>query len=169
MAYVDFLTTVHTATKRNYIERVTAHDKADCAEIACRFDQDYWDGARHVGYGGYRYDGRWRKVAQAMCDHYGLKPGDRILDVGVGKGFLLYEFTQVLPGCEVVGIDISEYGIANAKEEVRPFLHLGNARDLSAFADQSFDFVYSINTLHNLYLQDLFPALREIQRVGKEK
>lgn len=167
MAYVDFLTTVHTSTKRNYIQRVVEHDKAHCAEIACRFDRDYWDGERHLGYGGYRYDGRWRKVAQAMVDHYGLKPGARILDVGVGKGFLLYEFTQVLPGCEVVGIDISEYAVANAKEEVRPFLEVGNVRDLSRYADHSFDFVYSINTLHNLYLQDLWPALQEFERVGK--
>jgi ubiquinone/menaquinone biosynthesis C-methylase UbiE len=169
MAYVDFLTTVHTATKRNYVERVTAYDKAECAEIACRFDRDYWDGERHLGYGGYRYDGRWRRVAQAMVDHYGLKPGDRILDVGVGKGFLLYEFTQVLPGCVVTGIDISEYALANAKEEVRPFLAPGNARDLSRFPDASFDFVYSINTLHNLPLQDLWPALEEFQRVGKDR
>lgn len=167
MAYVDFLTPVHTATRRNYLERVTAHDKAACAEIACRFDRDYWDGDRHVGFGGYRYDGRWRPVAEAMVRHYGLKPGDRILDVGVGKGFLLYEFTQLLPGCAVAGIDISDYAIANAKEEVRPFLQVGHARDLSRYPDRSFDFVYSINTLHNLYLQDLFPALAEIQRVGR--
>lgn len=169
MSYVDFLTTIHTSTKRNYLQRVVDHDKAVCAEIACAFGKDYWDGDRHVGYGGYRYDGRWRRVAEAMVAHYGLKPGDRILDVGVGKGFLLHEFTQVLPGCEVAGIDISEYAIENAKEEVRPFLSVGNAKDLSRYADSSFDFVYSINTLHNLYLQDLFPALEEIERVGKSK
>jgi protein-L-isoaspartate(D-aspartate) O-methyltransferase len=35
------------------------------------------------------------------------------------------------------------------------------------FADQSFDLVISINTLHNLYCYDLDKALREIQRVGR--
>jgi protein-L-isoaspartate(D-aspartate) O-methyltransferase len=166
MAYVDFLTSVHTATKRNYIQRVVEHDKARCAEIACKFGRDYWDGERHVGYGGYRYDGRWRKVAEAMVAHYGLKPGARILDVGCGKAFLLYDFTQVLPGCEVAGIDISEYGIANAKEEVRPYLRVGNVRELP-YETGSFDFVYSINTLHNLYNYDLWSALSEIERVGR--
>src|SRR5207253_7484371 len=90
MAYVDFVNKVHRSTKRDYLKRVTEHDKAVCAELACKFDKDYWDGDRHTGYGGYRYDGRWRSVAEDMARHYGLKPGMRVLDVGCGKGFLLY-------------------------------------------------------------------------------
>ncbi|MFN8535717.1 MAG: class I SAM-dependent methyltransferase [Dehalococcoidia bacterium] len=166
MAYIDFITTVHTSTKRDYLGRVNAHDKADCAEVAIQFGADYWDGERQYGYGGYRYDGRWRAVAEAMVNHYGLQPGQRVLDVGVGKGFLLYEFTQVVPGIEVAGIDISEYAIANSKEEVRPFLRSGDAASLP-YPDKSFDFVYSINTLHNLRNFDLYAALQEIERVGK--
>ena len=167
MAYVDFVTRLHTASKRNYVERVTSHDKAHCAEIARQWGRDYWDGERQYGYGGYRYDGRWRAVAEDMARHYGLKSGDRILDVGCGKAFLLYEFTQVVPGIVVVGIDISAYGIEHAKEEVRPFLKVAGA-DALPFADASFDFVYSINTLHNLQNFELFAALREIERVGKD-
>lgn len=165
MAQVDFITKVHTSTKRDYVARVVEYDKAECAEVASRFDRDYWDGDRRYGYGGYRYDGRWRVVAEDMVRHYGLKPGDRILDVGCGKGFLLHEFKQILPDCEVVGIDISQYAIENAKEEVRPFLRQANARELP-FSDKSFDFVVSITTLHNLLLPDLFSALQEIERVG---
>lgn len=166
MAYVDFISKIHKSTNRDYVQRVVEHDKAACAEIACRFDKDYWDGERHVGYGGYNYDGRWRVVADDMARHYGLKAGDRILDVGCGKGFLLYEFTQAVPGCEVAGIDISPYAIENAKEEIRPFLQQGSAAKLP-YADDEFDFVFSINTLHNLYNYDLFSAIREIERVGK--
>ncbi|MDE3154739.1 MAG: class I SAM-dependent methyltransferase [Acidobacteriota bacterium] len=165
MAHVDFITSVHTSTTRDYVGRVTSHDKAECAEIACRFGQEYWDGDRHLGYGGYRYDGRWRKVAEAMVRHYGLKPGARILDVGCGKGFLLYEFTQVLPGAQVAGIDISAYAIEHAKPEIQPFLQVGTAASLP-YPDKAFDFVVSLNTLHNLYINDLFSALREIERVG---
>src|SRR5687768_17556520 len=97
MAYVDFIQALHTSTKRDYVGRVTEHDKAQCAELALKWDKEYWDGERHTGYGGCRYDGRWRVVAEAMAKHYGLKPGAKILDVGCGKGFLLYEFTQVIP------------------------------------------------------------------------
>ncbi len=140
--------------------------KAEVAKIAKQFGKDYWDGDRSTGYGGYRYDGRWRKVAQEMCDHYKIKPGDRILDVGCGKGFLLHDFTQVVPGVEVVGIDISDYAIANAKEEVKDCVRVGNANKLD-FPDKSFDLVISLNTIHNLYCFDCFEALKEIERVGR--
>lgn len=167
MADVEFVTPLHTATKRDYIGRVTEHDKAECADIAKQWGEEYWDGPRHLGYGGYSYDGRWMKVAKPMVEHYGLKPGDKILDVGCGKAFLLYEFTQAMPGVEVAGLDISEYGLAHAKEEVRPFLQHGHARELP-FEDNSFDLVISLTTLHNLRLPDLVPAVREIERVGRK-
>ncbi|MCX5662605.1 MAG: class I SAM-dependent methyltransferase [Planctomycetota bacterium] len=168
MAYVDFIAPIHKATQRDYLARVNAFPKAEAAAIAKKFGQEYWDGERHLGYGGYKYDGRWRKVADAMRDHYGLKAGDRVLDVGCGKGFLLYDLTQSVPGIQVTGIDISGYGIEHAKEEVRPFLKVANANALP-FADKSFDFVYSITTLHNLKCFDLDKALREMERVGKRK
>lgn len=168
MAYVDFLSVIHKATKRDYLQRINDPEfpKAKAAGLAKQWAFDYWDGDRRINYGGYRYDGRWAKVARAMADHYGLKAGDRILDVGCGKGFLLYDFTQVVPGIEVTGIDISAYAIDDGKAEVRDRLQLGTAASLP-FADGAFDLVYSINTLHNLHCYDLDKALREMQRVGR--
>jgi protein-L-isoaspartate(D-aspartate) O-methyltransferase len=168
MAYIDFIGKLHTSTKRNYVQRVVDHDKAECAEVAIQYGKEYWDGDRRYGYGGMRYDGRWRPVAEEIAKHYGLKAGDRILDVGCGKGYLLYEFTQAVPGVTVAGLDISAYGIEDAKDEVRPFLRVGNAVELP-WPDETFDFVISITTLHNLYNYDLRRALKEIQRVGKDK
>ncbi len=168
MAYVDFVMKLHKSTKRDYLERVVKYDKAACAEVATQFGQDYWDGDRKYGYGGYTYDGRWRPIAADMTRHYGLKPGDKILDVGCGKGFLLYEFTQVVPGVNVAGIDLSRHAIDQAKEEVKPFLKVGNAVSLP-WPDRTFDFVVSVTTLHNLYNYELRQALQEIQRVGKDK
>ncbi len=166
MAYVDFIQKIHKSTKRDYVGRVNEADKAECAEVALRWDKDYWDGDRLYGYGGYRYDGRWRPVAEDMAKHYGLKPGATILDVGCGKAFLLYEFTQVVPGSRVAGIDISRYGIEHAKEEVRPFLTVGTAAKLP-YPDKSFDFVFSVNALHNLYNYELWEAVKEIERVSR--
>ncbi len=166
MGLVEFVTPLHTRTKRDYLARVTEHDKAESATVARQWGAEYWDGDRRYGYGGYRYDGRWLPVAEAMVARYGIKPGDRILDVGCGKGFLLYEFTRAVPGVEVVGLDISSYAIANAKEELRPFLHEGHARALP-FETDSFDLVITLTTLHNLRLPDLVAAVSEIQRVGR--
>ena len=166
MAEIDFLSPLHRATARDYVGRVTEADKAECAEVALKWGRDYWDGERRFGYGGYRYDGRWRPVAEKMAAHYGLRAGQRILDIGCGKGFLLFELTQAVPGLAVAGIDLSGYAVANAKEEVKPFLRLANCIDLP-FADGEFDFVYSLNVFHNLYNYDLDKALREMIRVGK--
>jgi protein-L-isoaspartate(D-aspartate) O-methyltransferase len=166
MAYIDFISPLHKRTSRDYLARVNEFPKAEAAKLARQFGRDYWDGDRKVGYGGMRYDGRWRVVAENMVKHYGLKPGDRVLDVGCGKGFLLYEFTQACPGIEVAGLDISEYAIQNAKEEVRPFLRVGHANHLP-WPAQAFDLVISITTLHNLQCFDLDQSLREIQRVSR--
>ena len=149
MAYVDFIQKLHVSTSRDYVQRVVEYDKAECAEIAIQYGKDYWDGDRRYGFGGYHYDGRWRSVAADLVKHYGIKPGDKILDVGCGKGFLLYEFTQEVPGVEVTGIDISEYAIENSKKEIRGNLQTGNAISLP-FPDDTFDFIISITTLHNL-------------------
>ena len=166
MAEVDFITQVHQSTKRDYLKRVTEHDKATCAEAALRWDVEYWDGDRGTGYGGYRYDGRWRPIAEKIAAHYQLPADARILDVGCGKAFLLYEFTRVLPRASVRGLDVSHYAIAHAKDEVRPFLQVGRAESLP-FAAGEFDLVMSVNTLHNLYIDQLWAALRELQRVGR--
>lgn len=165
---LSFITGLHTKTGRDYLARVTSDDKAECAAVAKKYGKDYWDGDRKYGYGGYRYDGRWAKVAEHMVAHYKLPEDARILDVGCGKGYLLYELMRLLPKSQVAGVDVSEYAIAHSKEEVKPFLRQANARKLD-FDAASFDFVYSITTLHNLHLFELDPALREIQRVSRGK
>ncbi|ADU62980.1 MAG: class I SAM-dependent methyltransferase [Pseudodesulfovibrio sp.] len=163
----DFVTKLHTGTNRDYLARMV-DDKVHCMLKAKEYEADYWDGDRRYGYGGYRYmPGRWKPVAQAMIDAYGLKPGARILDVGCGKAYLLYELAQL--GMDVHGFDISRHGLADAKEEIRDTLFLHRAQDAYPFKDGEFDLVISITTLHNLELFDLKAALREIERVGINK
>ena len=169
MAYLDFLSANHNSVKRDYLARVNdpVFPKPRAATLAKKWDYDYWDGDRRICYGGYRYmDGRWEKVARAMAEHYGIKPGDKVLDVGCGKGYLLYDFTKVIPNLELHGIDISGYAIVNCKPEIKERVQVGNAIALP-YPDQYFDFVYSITTLHNLHCYDLETALREIERVSK--
>ena len=166
MAYREFVSLIHKSTTRDYLARVTERDKTEVAELAIKWDYDYWDGSRQTGYGGYKYDGRWRKVADAMVEQYQIKPGQRVLDVGCGKAFLLHDLTEAVPGIEAAGIDISAYGIEHAMESVKPNLVEGHAKELP-WENSNFDLVISINALHNLYAYDLHAALREIERVSK--
>ena len=169
MAYIDFMSAIHKSTQRDYLARVNdpEYPKAKAAELAKKWGYDYWDGDRRICYGGYKYiPGRWAPVALAMAEHYGLKAGDRVLDVGCGKGFQLVELQKAVPGLLVSGIDISDYALKNAHENVRDFLILGTAAKLP-YPDNYFDYVFSINTLHNLVLPDLFSAVREMQRVSR--
>ncbi len=147
--------------------REREHAVALQREVAKRFGREYFDGDRTQGYGGYRYDGRWVPVARRMAEFYGLKSGDRILDVGCAKGFLLHDFLQVLPGVDVAGVDISAYAIEHALDSVKPFLCVASA-DKLPFADESFDLVVSINTVHNLELERCKQAIREIERVSRK-
>ncbi len=166
MAYIDFVSELHKQTKRDYIGRVTADDKAECAKTAKLYGYDYWDGDRKYGYGGYHYDGRWRGVAERIAKHYQLKPGQKVLDVGCGKAYLLYELTQVVPGLIVKGIDLSEYALSHAKDEIKQNLEYGRAQELP-YQDHEFDLVISLTTLHNLKVYELKKAIQEIERVSK--
>ena len=101
-------------------------------------------------------------------EYWNLRAGDKILDVGCAKGFMLFDFLRKVPGILVAGIDISDYAIENSMKEVKEFLSVGNAKKLS-FENNSFDAVISINTIHNLDYEECADALREIERVSKGK
>lgn len=165
---LQLVTPLHKKTKRDYVGRMT-NDKVASMKKAREYEYDYWDGDRKYGYGGYTYDGRWKVVAQKLISIYNLKPTAKILDVGCGKAHLLFELTKLLPKAEIVGIDISKHGIADAPESVRPHLFLYKAQDPYPWGDQYFDLVISITTLHNLHLYELETAVKEIERVGKDK
>lgn len=154
-------------TKRDLDKRVSERTAEDII-IAKQFGEDFFDGERRYGYGGYEYNPRFfKEVVRDMIDYYNLTQKSSVLDVGCAKGFMLYDFTRAIPGMKIRGVDISKYAIENAKHEVKKYLSVGNAKDLSNFEDKEFDLVTSITTLHNLQLEDLKEALKEIQRVGK--
>lgn len=151
-------------TKRNVGARAEAKDP-EVIRISKQFGETYFDGPRAYGYGGYRYDGRWVPVAQDMIAHFGLKPGDRVLDVGCAKGFLVHDLLTSLPGLEVFGLDISEYALKTCHPAVVGRLHLGSADNLP-FPDGSFQAVVSLDTVHNLPRDRARAALAEIQRLS---
>ena len=163
MAEVDLLARL-PKTRRDIQKRHAAQTLENIA-IAQQFGHDYFDGPRAVGYGGYRYDGRWIPIAEDIVRHFRLKAGDRVLDVGCAKGFLVKDLMQVCPGLESFGLDISEYALMHCEPEVVGRLHLGSA-DRLPFPDRSFSAVISINTIHNFERADAIRAVREVERLA---
>src|SRR5438270_1533469 len=146
--------------KRNVNARAEAKTPEIIA-ISRQYGELYFDGPRTYGYGGYRYDGRWIPVAENIVKHFSLKPGDRVLDIGCAKGFLVKDLMKVCPGLEAFGLDVSEYALRRSPREAAGRLCRGNCVDLP-FPGGSFDAVLSINTVHNLVRPEVVRALREI-------
>ena len=165
---VQFVTPLHQATSRAYIDRMV-DDKVHCMLKAKEYEIDYWDGDRRYGYGGYKFiPGRWKPVAEGLIEHFGLTESSSVLDVGCGKGFLLYEMKQLLPDLTITGFDISKHGLSQSREEIRDNLFHHKAQDAYPYENNSFDLVISLGCLHNLRIFELETALKEIERVGRQ-
>ena len=163
---VDYVTQLHQSTSRNYIDRMM-DDKVHCMKKAKEYEADYWDGDRRFGYGGYKYlAGRWKPVAQALIKNYNLSNESSVLDIGCGKGYLLYEMKLLLPNLRISGFDISNHGIATAKQEVKEQLFIHRAQDPFPFQKNEFDLAISLGCLHNLRIFELEIALKEMERVA---
>ena len=165
---VNYVTPLHKATSRAYIDRMV-DDKVECMLKAKEYEGDYWDGDRRYGYGGYKYiPGRWKPVAEELIKNYNLTNESSVLDVGCGKGYLLYEMKLLLPDLTIAGFDSSNHGLANAKEEIKEFLFSHKAQEKYSYKENEFDLVISLGCIHNLRIFEIETALREIERVGKQ-
>lgn len=134
--------------------------------LANKFGREYFDGTREQGYGGYIYDGRWKKIALRAQQRYDLKRHSCVLDIGCAKGFFVHDLMHEIPGLDAFGVDVSDYAIAKAPEKIRTNLFKASAEKLP-FPDNHFDAVFAINTLHNLNREACIAALKEINRVTK--
>ena len=158
---------LHRSTHRDYLARMM-DDKVHCMTEARKFEFAYWDGDRRYGYGGYEYrPGRWKPVAQALIERYKLKPGDRVLDLGCGKGYLLYELQLLMPGLMLVGWDRSAWAVKDAHPDFKGAILQARAQDLDVVPSNSFDLIVSLGTFHNLTIKELAHTLPHVERVGK--
>ena len=76
MKEIDFMSTLHKSTNRDYLARVNDKDfpKAKAAHLAKKWGYDYWDGDRKINYGGYKYiENRWLPMIKNLKKFYDLR------------------------------------------------------------------------------------------------
>ena len=127
-------------TKRNVEER-GATKTEEVRSVARKFGQEFFDGDRKFGYGGFNYSPRfWQPVVPTFQKHFNLTGSSSLLDIGCAKGFMMHDLAELIPGITISGVDISKYAIDNALEDIKPYVQVADAKSLP-FADNSFDVV----------------------------
>ena len=166
---LNIFTPIHKSTKRNCLKRMM-DNKVYFMKLAKKYSKDYWDGSRKSGYGGYKYiENYWIPVAKKLIKQYNLNNESKILDIGCGKGFLLYEIKKILPQIRISGFDISKYAINKSHKKIKKYLKVGDARKNFKYKNKSFELAISLGCIHNLEIFDVKNFLKEISRVSKEQ
>ena len=166
---LNIVSLLHKKTKRNCLSRMI-DNKVFYMKLAKKYSKDYWDGSRKAGYGGYKYiKDYWKPVAIKLIKEYKLTNNSSILDVGCGKGFLLFEIKKLLPNIIISGFDLSKYAILRSPKNIKKNLFVYDAKKRFPFKDKKFDLVISLACIHNLNVFELKNCLVEISRVGKKQ
>ena len=134
--------------------------------IATYRGKDFFDGDRKNGYGGYIYDGRWKKYAKKIIKEYKLNNKSKVLHINSEKGFILNDIKEYLPKIEVIGTETSEYAIKKTMKNIKKNIYLSEPTKLP-FKNNYFDFVLAIGVVYGLSLTNAIKCLKEINRVTK--
>lgn len=162
-----YIQNMHNSTNRNYIERMLGN-KVGCMVEAKKYSKNYWDGDRKYGYGGYKFiPNYWKPLAKKLINDYRLSKKSKVLDIGCGKGYLLYELKKMIPEITIVGIDISNYAIKNSHPYIKKYLTKKDARKPLCFKNKFFDLSISLGTFHNFKNYELEIAIQEVSRISR--
>ena len=135
--------------------------------IAWKLNKEYYDGKRINGYGGFKYDGRWKKILPKIIKKYRLNENSKVLEIGCKKGFLLYDLKSLIPNIKIRGIENHSYPIKKANKKICKYLHENQYYDLKNYRRKEFDLVIGFNSIYMQNLGDVIKTLKEITRVSK--
>ena len=137
--------------------------------VATYRDKSFFDGDRNYGYGGFKYDGRWKKIAKKISNEYNLDNKSSFLQLGCEKGFLLHDLKNILPNLKIHGLENSDYAVKNSMEDVRKYISKTKNYTKLEYEDNKFDFILALGVVYTLNLTDAIQCLKEIQRISKGK
>ena len=100
----------------------------------------------------------------ALCQEYNIAP-TRVLEVGAANGYRLEQFRRHF-NAACVGIELSGAAVAAGKAQFPEItLEVGEASDLTRFANESFDLVICSFVLHWVDRRSLLRVVAEVDRV----
>ena len=157
--------------KFNQVKRKNIHDAKDIIKKCIANEQGYewYDGPREVGYGGYHYDGRWKKFLPKIIKRYKLTNKSKVLELGCRKGFFLNDLKELLPGIKIVGYEDHKYPLTKSLKSVKKNLKYIDKYYLIKYPKNYFDFVMCFNNIYRYDFSDAMKTLRVIERVGRHK
>lgn len=123
----------------------------------------YESGANGSSYRGYGDDPGWFGILDLI--KVAVPPPAVLYEVGCAKGYFVQHAREY--GYDAFGVDISEYAIGAAPDAVRSYVEVGNVIDLSRWADESADVVFTSEFLEHLYPEEQDDALDELLRILK--
>ena len=144
------------AKKRSIINKIHAWE----------LGKEYYDGNRVNGYGGFKYDGRWKKLLPKIIKRFKLNKNSKVLDLGSKKGFLLKDLNEIIPGIKTFGVENHKYAIKKSIK-CKSKIIFSQYYDLP-FKNKYFDFVIAFNSLYMQNLGDVIKSLKEIERISKK-
>lgn len=151
-------------SRKNIYKKRTIKNKL----IAWEHGREHYDGKRINGYGGFKYDARWKQLLPKMINRYKLNNNSKVLDLGCKKGFFIRDLKSLIKGIKVYGIEDHKYPQSKAHKSVKKLIKISSYYNLP-FKKNTFDFVFSFSSIYRLNLGDVVKTLREIDRVKKKK
>jgi ubiquinone/menaquinone biosynthesis C-methylase UbiE len=136
--------------------------------LAWKLDKDYYDGHRQNGYGGFKYDARWKRLLPKLIKKYKLTKKSKILEIGCKKGFLLFDLNKLLPGIRFQGIENHQYPLKKANKKIKGKLYLKDYHNLKNYKKREFDLVIAFNSIYMQNLGDTIKTISEIKRISKK-
>jgi SAM-dependent methyltransferase len=132
-----------------------------------KFNEAYFE----WGEGSSYYNYSWKPelitpVVNAILESCKIQKRSKILDFGCAKGFYVKVLSKL--GHDSLGVDISEYAILNAPEDIKERLFLLKDFNLELIKPNYFDLIIAKDVLEHLPEFALLYVIQNLKRISKK-
>jgi SAM-dependent methyltransferase len=135
-----------------------------------KYNHDYFERGIEAGvscYSNYRWMPEFTiPLCFRIIEYLGIRRSDLLLDFGCAKGYIVKGFRLLYR--EAYGVDVSEYAISKAPEEIKQFLYLINSIDeIPLQNDKKYDWFIAKDVLEHIDYSEIDNILEKIRKSSK--